>query len=98
MTGVKKRAAFAAVVGSFALVLAAIDGNVFADHGVIKKSDRLVPVITVACSDHQMSDIARPCDDLGSSSGAGVLSGLYITHAVKAGSNATTLIKTKLNK
>lgn len=97
MTGVQKRAAFAAALGSIALVLAAIDGNVFADHGVIKKSDRLVPAITVACNDRHMSDVARPCGDLGAGA-SGVLSGLYITHAVQSGPNATTLIKTRIDK
>ncbi len=52
--------------GSFALVVAAIDVGVYADHGATNKGDRLRPEVKVACGDVMLVDAGKTCTDLSS--------------------------------
>lgn len=97
MQSATRRAAIVTVLGGIALMLAAIDGYVHADHGVIKKSDRLRTEITLACNEVIATDAKTPCETLGKSTARIEPGVTYVTEAFQDG-NATTLVKIRLEK
>lgn len=98
MQGAIRRAAIIVAIGGMALMLAAIDGYVRADHGVFKKSDRLRPEITVACTPAVVSDATDACETLASKPVLRQPGVTYVTKSFQAGENSTVLVKTRLEK
>lgn len=98
MQGATRRATLIVAVGGIALMLAAIDGYVRADLGVMEKSDRLRPEITVACAQAVVSDASSTCETLANSQTLTRPGVTYVTKSFQDGDNTTTLVKTRLEK
>lgn len=98
MQSATRRAAFIVAIGGMALMLAAIDGYVRADHGVVRKSDRLRPEITVACTQAVVSDASSACEALAKSTARTEPGVTYVTKSFQDGNNMTMLVKHRLEK
>lgn len=93
-----QRMAVAIAVGGFALTLAAIDGFKHADHGVVRKSDRLRMEFTVACGAAVVSDAANGCDTIVQRAPRTKPGVVYETTAYQDGANTTVMVKRRLEK